>query len=92
MYKIEKTAEKCCSTVVGVNRTKYMGEDEAQSWDMLPVPVLKSAAASFTTFDPILCYMYYANRQHTSNNIHPFDLVFTAELVRIYIFALFQHH
>lgn len=57
--KIEKTAEKCCSIVVVVKYTKYLGEGEAQSWYMLPV--LKPAATSFTTFATILCYMYYAN-------------------------------
>lgn len=66
-----------------------MGEGEAQSWDTLPVPLLKSAATSSTTFDAVL---HVLRKLRAYNNIHPANLVIAAELVGLYIFALFQHH
>ncbi len=67
--KIEKTAEKCCSIVVVVKYTKYLGEGDAQSWDMLPV--LKPAATSFTfdTMLHVLRKLRAYNQSHTSFEI-----------------------
>lgn len=43
-----KRAENCFSVVTVVKCTKkWLSEGGAQSWDLLPVPVLKSAAISY---------------------------------------------